>query len=84
MGQSADDFLLDWIVLKNALDRLDIDPRRRQQLLSHGLAESVTWSCTFSRGMVEDNLARQTVAVGVQAGGGQAEDDVAPSGCARR
>ena len=85
MGQAADHPPLHRIVPQQILDRPDVDARRLQQLLADRAAQLRHEVVDLQAGVLEDDLAHQAVAVGVQAAAGQAEHHVAgPDGLGRR
>ena len=73
----AVDHVLDAIITQHLPDRADINPRRLQERLAHGAAEFLDAVADLQAGDVEDDLTGEAVAVGMQAGRGQAQNHVA-------
>ena len=68
---------LDPVVAVDRLDGPHVDPRGLEQLVGHGPAQLVDEGVGRQAGVLEDDLPRQAVAVGMQARAGQADDLVA-------
>src|SRR5579875_1104403 len=77
VGQAAHHATLDRIVPQDVLDRSHVDACRLQQFLTDSAAQFWHEIADLQPGVIENYLAYQTVAVGVQSGTGQAEHHVA-------
>src|SRR4051794_33482707 len=77
MSQTADNALLDRVMFEDVLDGAYVDARRLQQFLADGAAQFGYVIRRVQTGMLEDDLTRQAIAVGVQPRAGQPQDQVA-------
>ena len=75
--RDAVDHVLHLVVGQHAADRADVEPRGRKHRLAYRLAQLLDAIGCLMAGDLEDDLAGEAVAVGVQAGRGQPEHDVA-------